>query len=70
MGTQKGSSGLLKARWKNHARADIGYQIHCRTDFAWWDRPAWNPEVQFEQPKTLMHGDDYCLFIQSLPDNE
>jgi hypothetical protein len=54
--------------WKNHARTDIGYQIHCRTDMAWWDRPAWNPEVRFEQPKTIMQGDEYCLFIQYLPE--
>lgn len=53
--------------WKKQGRPDIGYQIHCRTDTAWWNRPAWNPEVQFEQPKTMMQGDDYCLFIQSLP---
>jgi hypothetical protein len=56
--------------WKKQGRADIGYQIHCRTDFAWWDRPAWNPEVRFEQPSTIMQGDDYCLFIQSLPDHD
>jgi hypothetical protein len=37
---------------------------------AWWNRPAWNSEVQFEQPKTLMQGDDYRLFIQSLPRKE
>ena len=55
--------------WKEHGKSDIGYQIHCRTDMAWWDHPAWNPEVRFEQPKTLMQGDDYCLFIQSLPNN-
>ena len=53
--------------WKKQGRPDIGYQIHCRTDRAWWNRPAWNPDVQFEQPKTIMQGDDYCLFIQSLP---
>lgn len=53
--------------WKKHGRLDIGYQIHCRTDMAWWNRPAWNPDVQFEQPKTLMQGDDCCLFIQTLP---
>jgi hypothetical protein len=53
--------------WKMHRKADIGYQIHCRTDSAWWNHPAWNPEVQFEQPKTLMQGDEYCLFVQSLP---
>ena len=52
--------------WKQHAKSDIGYQIHCRTDMAWWNRPAWNSEVQFEQPKTLMQGDDYCVFIQTL----
>lgn len=56
--------------WKKHGRPDIGYQIHCRTDLAWWDRPAWNPEVRFEQPQTLMQGDDCCLFIQSLPGKE
>ena len=56
--------------WKKHGRPDIGYQIHCRTDMAWWNHPAWNSEVQFEQPKTLMQGDDYCLFIQSLPGKE
>jgi hypothetical protein len=53
--------------WKEQGRPDIGYQIHCRTDVAWWDRPAWNPAVRFEQPKTLMQGDDQCLFIQYLP---
>jgi hypothetical protein len=56
--------------WKKHGRPDIGYQIHCRTDMAWWNRPAWNPGVQFEQPKTLMRGDDCCLFIQTLPSKE
>jgi L-2-amino-thiazoline-4-carboxylic acid hydrolase len=50
--------------WKAHGRADIGYQIHCHTDVAWWDKPAWNPEVRFEQPKTIMQGDEYCLFTQ------
>lgn len=52
--------------WEKHGRPDIGYQIHCHTDMAWWNRPAWNPDVEFEQPKTLMQGDDYCLFIQTL----
>ncbi len=56
--------------WKKVGRPDIGYQIYCRTDLAWWDRPAWNPEVQFEQPKTLMQGHDFCLFIQTLPGKE
>ena len=55
--------------WKKHGRPDIGYQIHCRTDKAWWDKPAWNPKVRFEQPTTLMQGDDACLFIQYLPVN-
>jgi hypothetical protein len=58
---------LYAELWKKHARPDIGYQIHCRTDMAWWDRPAWNPEVRFEQPQTLMQGHEHCLFIQSLP---
>ena len=61
---------LYAELWKKHGRPDIGYQIHCRTDMAWWNRPAWNSEVQFEQPKTLMQGDDCCLFIQSLPGKE
>ncbi len=52
--------------WKGHGHPEIGYQIHCHTDQVWWDRPAWNPQVRFEQPKTLMQGDDYCLFIQYL----
>lgn len=52
--------------WKEHGRPDIGYQIHCRTDMAWWDRPAWNAAVRFEQPQTLMQGDECCLFIQYL----
>jgi len=52
--------------WKEHGKPAIGYQIHCRTDVAWWDHPAWNPEVRFEQPKTIMKGNDYCLFIQYL----
>jgi len=56
--------------WNKQGRPDIGYQIHCRTDMAWWNRPAWNPEVQFEQPKTLMQGNDCCLFIQYLPGKE
>jgi hypothetical protein len=55
--------------WHEHGRPDIGYQIHCRCDAAWWDRPAWNPNVRFEQPQTLMQGDDSCLFVQYLPDN-
>ena len=64
-------TGCLYAElWKKQGRPDIGYQIHCRTDMAWWNRPAWNSEVQFEQPKTLMQGDDCCLFIQSLPNEE
>jgi hypothetical protein len=54
--------------WREHGRTDIGYQIHCRCDAAWWDRPAWNPRVRFEQPKTLMQDADHCLFIQHLPD--
>jgi hypothetical protein len=58
---------LYAELWKKHGRPDIGYQIHCRTDMAWWNRPAWNSAVQFEQPKTLMRGDDCCLFIQTLP---
>jgi hypothetical protein len=56
--------------WKEQGHPEIGYQIHCHTDQAWWDRPAWNPRVRFEQPKTLMQGDDYCLFIQYLPEND
>lgn len=56
--------------WKEHGHPDIGYQIHCHTDIAWRDRPAWNSKVRFEQPKTLMQGDDYCLFIQHLPDDD
>lgn len=57
---------LYAELWKLHGKPEIGYQIHCRTDMAWWHRPAWNPDVQFEQPKTLMQGDDCCLFIQTL----
>jgi hypothetical protein len=56
--------------WKECGRPDIGYQIHCRTDMAWWDRPAWNPKIRFEQPQTLMQGGDHCLFIQYLPGEE
>ncbi len=56
--------------WKECGRPDIGYQIHCRPDETWMDRPAWNPKVRFEHPKTLMQGDDYCLFIQYLSDKE
>jgi hypothetical protein len=56
--------------WQQHGHPDIGYQIHCNTDRAWWDRPAWNAMVRFEQPKTLMRGDDCCLFVQYLPDDE
>jgi hypothetical protein len=53
--------------WKEHGKPQFGYQIHCRNDAAWWDRPAWNPQVRFQQPKTLMQGDEYCVFIQYLP---
>jgi hypothetical protein len=52
--------------WKAHHRPDIGYQLHCRPDEIWLDRPAWNPCVRFEHPKTLMQGDDHCLFIHYL----
>lgn len=53
--------------WKSHGMPEVGYQIHCKTDFTWWDKPAWNSNIRFEQPKTIMQGDDYCLFIQYLP---
>jgi hypothetical protein len=56
--------------WKELGFPEIGYHIHCRTDYAWWDRPAWNSKVRFKQPKTLMKGDKYCLFIQYIPDEE
>lgn len=56
------------AHWKRCGRPDIGYQIHCRPDKTWMNCPAWNPEVRFEHPKTLMQGDDCCLFIQYLPE--
>jgi hypothetical protein len=52
--------------WKEHNRPDIGYQTHCRPDEIWLDRPAWNSCVRFEHPKTLMQGDDHCLFIHFL----
>ena len=42
--------------WKKQGHPEIGYQIHCHTDQVWWDRPAWNPQVRFEQPKTLDAG--------------
>lgn len=57
----------LAELWKKHGLPEVGYQIHCRTDAAWWDRPAWNPAIRFEQPKTLMRGDDHCLFVQTIP---
>jgi hypothetical protein len=56
--------------WKEMGYPEMGYQIHCHTDQAWWDRPAWNPQVRFEQPMTLMRGDEYCLFIQFLLEGE
>lgn len=56
--------------WKECGHSDIGYQLHCRPDETWLDRPAWNPKVRFEHPKTLMQGDDCCLFIQYLPEKE
>jgi hypothetical protein len=37
--------------WQEQGRPDIGYQIHCRCDVAWWDQPAWNSHVRFEQPR-------------------
>ena len=55
--------------WNEQGHPEIGYQIHCHTDQVWWDKPTWNPQVRFEQTKTLMQGDDYCLFIQHLPEN-
>ena len=57
----------LAELWKRHGLPEIGYQIHCRTDAAWWDRPAWNSEIRFEQPQTLMQGHDSCIFIQYIP---
>ncbi len=57
----------LAELWKKHGLPEIGYQIHCRTDAAWWDRPAWNSAIRFEQPQTLMQGDDHCFFVQYLP---
>jgi hypothetical protein len=55
--------------WKKHGRQDIGYQIHCATDTAWWDLPDWNPKVRFTQTQTLMQGADSCIFIQYIPNN-
>ena len=57
----------LAELWKKHGMPEVGYQIHCRTDAAWWDHPAWNPEIRFEQPQTLMQGHDSCIFIQYIP---
>lgn len=54
--------------WRELGHAEIGYQIQCRCDFAWFDRPAWNPAVRFKCPATLMRGDDYCLLVQYLSD--
>jgi hypothetical protein len=56
--------------WKTQGLTEIGYQSHCATDAAWWDRPAWNPRVRFEQPQTLMQGADSCIFIQYIPEGE
>jgi hypothetical protein len=56
--------------WNECGRPDIGYQIHCRPDKTWMDRPAWNSHVRFEQPKTLMQGNDCCLFVQYLPQED
>lgn len=55
--------------WRELGFPEIGYEIHCHSDYAWWDHPAWNPKVRFKQPKTLMKGDDCCLFILFLPDD-
>ena len=66
---QKVTRCYLAELWKKHGMPEVGYQIHCRTDAAWWDRPAWNPAIRFKQPKTLMQGDDYCLFNQFLPED-
>jgi hypothetical protein len=68
--THKVTRCLYADLWKEHDRPDIRYQIHCRTDITWWDHPSWNPKVRLEQPKTLMEGDGYCLFIQTMPDDE
>ena len=54
--------------WHELGFPEIGYEIHCHSDFAWWDHPAWNPKVRFKQQKTLMKGDNCCLFIQFIPD--
>jgi hypothetical protein len=61
---------LYAELWKAHGHPEMGYQIHCRPDQAWWDRPAFNPAVRFQQPKTLMQGNEFCLFVQYLPDDD
>lgn len=66
---QKVTRCYLSELWTKHGLPDIGYQIHCRTDAAWWDQPAWNPAIRFEQPQTLMQGDDHCLFVQTIPED-
>jgi hypothetical protein len=65
---EKVSRCYLAELWKKYGKAEIGYQIHCRTDAAWWDRPAWNSDIRFEQTQTLMQGADFCIFIQYLPE--
>jgi hypothetical protein len=59
---------LYAELWKAQGKAGIGYHIHCQTDRVWWDRPAWNPRVRFEQPQTIMKGAPFCLFIQTIPE--
>ncbi|MBU7024992.1 MAG: L-2-amino-thiazoline-4-carboxylic acid hydrolase [Theionarchaea archaeon] len=56
--------------WKETGHPDMGYQLHCRPDEIWLDHPAWNSNIRFEHPKTLMQGDDHCLFIWWLPEKK
>jgi hypothetical protein len=38
--------------------ADIGYAMHCHTDYAMCQ--AFNPKIRMIRTKTLMQGDEYC----------
>ena len=46
--------------WNKWGAPEVGYQWHCKGDFAFFE--ALHPNLRLERTKTCMQGDDCCDF--------
>ena len=46
--------------WQDMGLANIGYQVHCRRDFAMIH--GFNPEIELTRTQTRMQGAGHCDF--------